>query len=130
VDTPTIWPIIRCDNTRIVIDFLVTTFGFHEQLVVPTKDGEGVLHAQLRWSGGGGVMLGDRVRDNPAHMELPDGPISVYVVTDQPDELYRRAVEADAEIIRGLNDEDYGSRGFSATDPEGNVWSFGTYVGG
>jgi|TARA_B100000929_G_scaffold226_1_gene233 uncharacterized glyoxalase superfamily protein PhnB len=63
-------------------------------------------------------------------MELPDGPISVYVVTDQPDELYRRAVEADAEIIRGLNDEDYGSRGFSATDPEGNVWSFGTYVGG
>ena len=130
MDTPTIWPTIRCDNTRIVIDFLVTTFGFHEQLVVPTEDGEGVLHAQLRWSGGGGVMLGDRVRDNPSHLELPDGPISVYVVTDQPDELYRRAVEADAKIIRGLSDEDYGSRGFSATDPEGNVWSFGTYTGG
>lgn len=130
MDTPTIWPTIRCDNTRIVIDFLITTFGFHEQLVVPTEDGEGVLHAQLRWSGGGGVMLGDRVRDNAAHLELPDGPISVYVVTDQPDELYRRAVEADAKIIRGLSDEDYGSRGFSATDPEGNVWSFGTYTGG
>ena len=26
-----------------------------------------------------------------------------------------------------LNETDYGSREFSALDPEGNVWSFGTY---
>ena len=24
-------------------------------------------------------------------------------------------------------DQDYGSRDFSARDPEGNIWSFGTY---
>ena len=28
----------------------------------------------------------------------------------------------------GLTDTDYGSRDFSARDPEGNVWSFGTYA--
>ncbi len=26
-----------------------------------------------------------------------------------------------------LRDEDYGSRGYTALDPEGNAWSFGTY---
>ena len=27
-----------------------------------------------------------------------------------------------------LTDTDYGSRDFSVRDPEGNVWSFGTYA--
>jgi uncharacterized glyoxalase superfamily protein PhnB len=26
-----------------------------------------------------------------------------------------------------LTDTDYGSRDFSARDPEGNLWTFGTY---
>ena len=51
------------------------------------------------------------------------------MVTDQPDALHDRAVAAGATIVRGLRDEEYGSRGFSATDPEGNLWSFGTYAG-
>ncbi len=40
-----------------------------------------------------------------------------------------RATAAGAEVVRELKDEDYGSRGFSVRDPEGNLWSFGTYRG-
>ena len=40
---------------------------------------------------------------------------------------YQDAKAAGAEITRELQDMDYGSREFSARDPEGNVWSFGTY---
>ena len=43
------------------------------------------------------------------------------------DAIHDRAKAAGAEITRELQDTDYGSREFSATDPEGNVWSFGTY---
>ena len=32
-----------------------------------------------------------------------------------------------AEAAQTLEDTDYGSRGFTARDPEGNLWSFGTY---
>jgi uncharacterized glyoxalase superfamily protein PhnB len=32
-----------------------------------------------------------------------------------------------ATIERELTDQDYGSREFTARDPEGNLWSFGTY---
>jgi uncharacterized glyoxalase superfamily protein PhnB len=43
------------------------------------------------------------------------------------DAVHDRAVAAGAEIVYPLTDQDYGSRDFSARDPAGNVWSFGTY---
>ena len=112
-----------------LIDFLVAAFGFEEQFSVPGEDGKGIIHAQIRWPGGGGVMLGDAEGGDAFHLSLPFGSVSIYVVTDQPDALHDRAVAVGATIVRGLRDEDYGSRGFSATDPEGNLWSFGTYAG-
>lgn len=112
-----------------LIDFLVAAFGFEEQFSVPGEDGKGIIHAQIRWPGGGGVILGDAERGDAFHLSLPFGPVSIYVVTDPPDALHDRAVAVGATIVRGLRDEDYGSRGFSATDPEGNLWSFGTYAG-
>ena len=126
---PVVWPTTRCKDTRALIDFLVAAFGFEEQFTVPGEDGKGIIHAQIRWPGGGGVMLGDTEVGDAEHLALPSGPISVYVVTDEPDAIHDRAVAAGATIVRGLRDEEYGSRGFSAADPEGNLWSFGTYAG-
>ena len=42
---------------------------------------------------------------------------------------YGLSPKAGAVVFAPLKDEDYGSRGFSVTDPEGNIWSFGTYRG-
>jgi uncharacterized glyoxalase superfamily protein PhnB len=36
-------------------------------------------------------------------------------------------VAAGAEIVLELTDQPYGSREYAAADPEGNVWTFGTY---
>ena len=126
---PVVWPTTRCKDTRALIDFLVAAFGFEEQFTVPGEGGKGIIHAQIRWPGGGGVMLGDAEGGDADHLALPSGPISVYVATNEPDTIHDRAVAAGATIVRGLRDEEYGSRGFSASDPEGNVWSFGTYAG-
>jgi len=30
-------------------------------------------------------------------------------------------------VLYGIEDKDYGSREFGVRDPEGNIWSFGTY---
>ena len=51
----------------------------------------------------------------------------VYVIVDDIEAQYERARGANAEIVRPLADTDYGSREFMARDPEGNIWSFGTY---
>lgn len=73
-------------------------------------------------------MLGS-VRPDSVLTGLPVGVGAVYVVTDDPDGLYTRAVDAGAVVVEGLKDEDYGSRGFTCRDPEGVYWSFGTYTG-
>jgi uncharacterized glyoxalase superfamily protein PhnB len=52
---------------------------------------------------------------------------SVYVVIDDVDAHAERARANGAEITRDPSDTDYGSRGYSARDPEGNTWHFGTY---
>jgi uncharacterized glyoxalase superfamily protein PhnB len=40
---------------------------------------------------------------------------------------YMRAKAAGAEIVRELSDTEYGSHDFGVRDPEGHIWSFGTY---
>ena len=87
-----------------------------------------VAHAELRRPGGGGVMLGS-VRADSSITDLRPGTGSIYIVTDTPDTLYERARTAGVTITMEIREEDYGSRGFTARDPEGVYWSFGTYLG-
>jgi uncharacterized glyoxalase superfamily protein PhnB len=110
-----IYPVIRYRDVHAGIDFLVDAFGF-ERHAVHENDGT-VMHAELRY-GDGMVMVGQREAVDPA---------SVYIVVDDPDAHYERAKAAGATIERELTDQDYGSREYTARDPEGHQWSFGTY---
>jgi uncharacterized glyoxalase superfamily protein PhnB len=125
--TVSVWPTLRYRDAPAAIRFLVEAFGFEEVVKYEREDGV-VEHAQLRWPRGGGVMLGS-ARPDSVIADLPTGTGSVYVVTDDPDGLYERARAAGATIVRGLQDQEYGSRDFAARDPEGVYWSFGTYAG-
>jgi uncharacterized glyoxalase superfamily protein PhnB len=126
---PQVWPTLRANDARALIRFLVEAFGFVETVV--HADGDTVHHAELRWPLGGGIMLGSVKVDGfeGDGWPLRPGTFGAYVVTDDPDDLFARAVAAGAEVLRGLGDTDYGSRDFAVTDPEGNHWSFGTYQG-
>ena len=122
---PQVWPSLRARDARGLIRFLVEAFGFEETVVY--ADGDVVDHAQLSWPEGGGIMLGS-VREGQASATDP-GAFGAYVVTGRPDALCERARAAGAEITAEPHETDYGSRDFSARDPEGNRWSFGTYRG-
>jgi uncharacterized glyoxalase superfamily protein PhnB len=126
----TIWPVFHYNDARAAIEFLQNAFGFTVSLVVPSEDDPSVIeHAELRWPEGGGIMLGSANRSGNPFSQRPTGATRAYIVTDDPDQIHDRAIAAGAEIFTPLRDEDYGSRGFSVTDPEGNVWDFGTYAG-
>jgi uncharacterized glyoxalase superfamily protein PhnB len=129
---PQVWPTLRARDARSLIRFLVDAFGF-EQVVAwgdqPDGSGDIVVHAQLSWPDGGGIMLGS-ARDTPDDpWPVQPGSTGCYVVTADPDAVHDRAVAAGAEITVPLHETDYGSRDFAARDPEGNRWSFGTYRG-
>jgi len=124
---PQVWPTLRATDARALIRFLVDAFGFEETAVY--GNGDVVEHAQLSWPLGGGIMLGSDRGDPGDRWPLKPGHFGCYVVCDDPDALYKRAVAAGAEVIRELENMDYGSRDFAVKDPEGNLWSFGTYRG-
>lgn len=119
----TIFPALRYRDAPAAIEWLGRAFGFEPRTVV---DGEGgaVAHAELVL-GNAMIMLGS-VREGDAYAPPPGGG-AAYVVVDDPDAHHERARAAGAEIVRELADTDYGSREYSARDPEGNHWSFGTY---
>jgi uncharacterized glyoxalase superfamily protein PhnB len=127
---PTVWPTLSYTDARAAIAFLREAFGFEEKAVYARQDDPSIVeHAELRSALGGGVMLGTTGKDDTAFGKRLPGNDSVYVVCDDPDRLFERATAAGATVVRGLADEDYGSRGFTVRDPEGNLWSFGTYRG-
>jgi uncharacterized glyoxalase superfamily protein PhnB len=129
---PTVWPALRARDARALIRFLVDAFGFVENVAwgdQPDGSGDVVVHAQLDWPEGGGIMLGSVRDDQEDRWPVPPGTAGCYLVTADTDAVHARAVAAGAEITDPLHETDYGSREFAARDPEGNRWSFGTYRG-
>jgi uncharacterized glyoxalase superfamily protein PhnB len=121
-------PCLRYRNAPAAIEWLKKAFGFEKHFVVPGPQG-GIAHAELRL-GNGFVMLGS-ARDDAFAWQPPQkgGQVtqSVYIVVEDAGAHCDRARAAGAEIVRDLEDTDYGSREYSARDLEGHLWHFGTY---
>jgi uncharacterized glyoxalase superfamily protein PhnB len=120
-----IYVTLRYDDARAAIAHLTGTLGFVEQHVSTADDGT-VAHAELSF-GGGVVMLGTR-SGTPDPFDT--GRAVVYLALDSADAVdshHDRAVAAGAEVVQELVDQPYGSREYAVRDPEGNVWSVGSY---
>ena len=114
-----IYPTFHYRDARAAIDFLERAFGFERKAVYEGDDGT-VQHAELRF-GDGLVMFGDNQDSEFAKLAPPPGSTAVYIPVDDVDALCERARAAGAEIVYGPRDQDYGSRDFTARDPEGNL---------
>jgi uncharacterized glyoxalase superfamily protein PhnB len=117
---------MRFRDAPAMIDWLDKAFGF----TVHARYGEGVIiqHAELAL-GSAMIMLGSSRCDRFGEIVGEPGPNgrSIYIAVDDADAAFLRAEAAGAEIMEGLTDRGYGSREFICRDPEGNVWSLGTY---
>lgn len=122
------FPALRYRDAPAAIDWLEAVLGFERRMVVPGDAGS-IAHAELVLAGVEGVMvmLGSEPVEGDGRLGQPPGGSSVYIVVTDPDARHARAVAAGAQLARDLRDEEYGSRGFSVRDPEGNLWSLGTY---
>jgi uncharacterized glyoxalase superfamily protein PhnB len=126
----TFYPAMRYADARAAIAWLVRTFGFEEAACYSDAAGL-VMHAQLRF-GGGIVMIGSARADGypvkpPAERGGLTGSIYVALPPSEIDAHHARSVAAGALIHSPIHDTDYGSREYAAFDPEGFLWSFGTY---
>jgi uncharacterized glyoxalase superfamily protein PhnB len=119
----TLFPCLSFHDARAAFDFLERALGAERVAVYDGEDGR-VAHAELR-IGDSTFMCGDA---RPGAIATPPGQSVVYVVVDDADAAYERARAAGADATEPV-DQDYGSRDFTITDPEGNRWAIGTYKG-
>ncbi|MGV9798055.1 VOC family protein [Mycobacterium sp. NPDC003449] len=129
----TIWPILHYLDTLAALRFLVDVLGFDE-VVTATDDQNDIVHAELRWPGGGSLVFGSTKHTDSVHGSMKPGAAAVYIVTEDVDAVYQRVrgsgagtvITAPATTQFGSGDAAYA---FTAADPEGNLWTFGTYRG-
>ena len=126
----TVIPALQYQDAPAAIEFLCRAFGFEKNAVYEGEGGS-IAHAQLKL-GNGMVMLGS-VKDTE-YGKLLVRPrdaggvtMSVYVVVEDADAHFARAKAAGAEIAREPVTQDYGGRDYTCKDPEGHIWTFGTY---
>ena len=127
----TMVPAMRYEDPDAAVGWLCRAFGFKQRAIYRDDHGK-IVHAELSF-GNGLMMLGPDIESEFGRlMALPKavGGLSTqatYVIVDDADAHHACAVAAGAEIVMPPKDEDYGGRGYSCRDPEGHLWTFGTY---
>jgi uncharacterized glyoxalase superfamily protein PhnB len=128
----TIIPAMRYRDALAAIEWLVRAFGF-EKNAVYMGEGDLVMHAQLTF-GNGMVMLGSaqnggdysHLMAQPDEIGMRETQSACLIVRDA-DAVYATAKAAGAVMVMDIADASYGGRGFTCRDPEGHLWSIGTY---
>lgn len=120
----TIFCVLRYEDAQRGIDFLERAFGFERRSI--HEEGGVVLHAELAL-GESVVLIGSVTEGEFGELAPPPGHAALYVVVDDADAHHDRAVSEGAPVVMDLRDQEYGSREYAARDPEGNLWTFGTY---
>jgi len=128
----TLIPSLRYRNALAAIDWLIRAFGLEKNAVYMGSN-DTVAHAQLTY-GEGMIMLGsvDNGSEYSKLMVQPDEiglreTKGIYLVVPDADAIYATAKAAGAEMVLDIRDMDYGGRGFTCRDPEGHLWSIGSY---
>lgn len=127
IEAPRLYHTMRCKDAEAMIAWLKDVLGFTERVIYRRENI--VTHAELSF-GSSILMLG---ADRPDGYGKSVGDLdgrrtdAVYLAVDDPDALYAKVKASGARIEMELQNTDYGSRDFSARDPEGGLWSFGTY---
>jgi uncharacterized glyoxalase superfamily protein PhnB len=121
----TAYPGLFYDDAEAAMQWLERTLGFERREDHRDDDGN-VVHAEMAL-GTALVMLNTAGTGREPFSSIPGGGSLVYIALDEVDSLYERAREAGADIALEPTDTDYGSRDFTVRDPEGTLWSFGTY---
>lgn len=124
----TVMPCLKFRDAPAALQWLERAFGFENHLTVPGEN-DTIAHAEMTFADRGdqGMMMLGSARKPDRADPWSTAPFGIYVVVENIDAHYARAKAAGAEIVVELHDTAYGSRDYSARDPEGHLWSFGTY---
>jgi PhnB protein len=127
-DYPRVIPYLIVDGADKAITFYGTVFGAKERMRMNIPDGR-VGHAEIE-IGSGMVMLADPMPDMgwKSPKDLGGSPVTLMVYVEDVDDCFTRALDNGATETRKLENQFYGDRSGSFTDPWGHIWYVASHV--
>jgi len=119
-------PYLIVDGAADAIAYYKKAFGATELF---RMDHEGkVGHAELK-IGDSPIMLADEFPQMGyrSPKALGGTPVSIMIYVPDVDTVYQQAIDAGATEVKPLQDQFYGDRSGTLTDPFGHVWTIATH---
>jgi PhnB protein len=123
----TITPYLSIKGAAAAIDFYKRAFGAMEMMRMAQPDGR-IGHAELQ-IGDSRVMLADEFPEMDFRSPASVGgtPVTLHMYVEDVDAVVSQAVAAGAKLVRPVQDQFYGDRSGTVTDPYGHVWHVATH---
>jgi PhnB protein len=124
----TFTPYLAVDDAAEAIEYYKKAFGAEERVRMLGPDGK-VGHAELA-VGDSLLMLSDpfpQASTRPPK-ELGGTSASVFMYVEDVDAVVKQAVDNGATVTMEVEDQFWGDRFGTVTDPFGHVWSIATHV--
>ena len=121
-------PALAIDGAADAIELYKRAFGAQERYRMPMPDGK-IAHAELQ-VGDSVVMVSDSFDWSgvKSPRELGGTTVGIFVYVEDVDSTFQQAVDAGATVAMPVEDQFWGDRFGSLTDPYGHHWSFATHV--
>ena len=121
-------PYLVMKNAAAAIEFYKKAFGAVELFRMAGPGGK-IGHAEIK-IGDSPVMLADEYPDMgfKGPESLGGTPVSLMIYVDDVDKIFPRAIAAGGKEVRPLQNQFYGDRSGTLTDPFGHVWTISTHV--
>jgi PhnB protein len=124
----TVSPYLAVEDAAAAIEFYKRAFGAKERVRMDAPGGK-IGHAELE-IGDSVVMLSDPFPQSSTKppKELGGTSTSVMLYVEDVDEVFKQAVDAGAKVTMEVENQFWGDRFGSVTDPFGHAWSIATHV--
>ena len=123
----TVTPYLVVNGGAEAIEFYKKAFGATELLRMPGPNGR-LGHAEIR-IGDSPIMLADACPEMGARdpQALGGTAVSILLYVKDVDAMVPQAIAAGATVVRPLQDQFYGDRSCTLSDPFGHVWTIATH---
>jgi PhnB protein len=121
-------PYLYIKGAASAIDYYKNVFGAKEHVRMPGPNGR-IMHAELQ-IGDSMIMLADENLQIDAKSPATLGGVasSLLLYVENVDAVTQKAVTAGAKLVRPVQDQFYGDRSGTISDPFGHVWTIATHV--
>ncbi len=123
----TVTPYLIIKGAAAALEFYQKAFGATEMFRMAGPDGK-IGHAEIK-IGDSIIMMADEHPDmgHKGPQSLGGTSVSILLYVPDVDASFPRAIAAGGKIMRPLQDQFYGDRSGTLTDPFGHVWTIATH---